>query len=276
MSIVYDQRVHVLISALLTQDVQTTTMSPSIQDVILTEHLNFPPLSLIDDIINTANALLYKSVSAVEQMFHSLPTSVVPNDEMEAGIHKFETLLESAIDRNFDAMELYVLRNVFNIPQDTLGWVRLKHHQGLDFVTDDSIEIEEELGRLQRALSSSSRIHTIIDRERQTNEQMLSLLSTCVQKTGFLDSEAQSHGVAPTRETAEFLEHQINDLQDLLRGISCYDKEVIEIGTTDRDRYIRQAQFRTITKRSFEGNLEDLELIGSLEDVRQMNERIAR
>jgi kinetochore protein Mis12/MTW1 len=40
-----------------------------------------------------------------------------------------ETLLENAVDRNFDAFELYVLRNVFNVPEEVEGYLRLQHHQ---------------------------------------------------------------------------------------------------------------------------------------------------
>ena len=49
--------------------------------------------------------------------------------ELEFGMAQVETLLENAIDRNFDAFELYVLRNVFSVPEEVDGYIRLKHHQ---------------------------------------------------------------------------------------------------------------------------------------------------
>lgn len=39
-----------------------------------------------------------------------------------------ETLLENSVDRNFDAFELYVLRNVFNFSEEVDGYLRLGHH----------------------------------------------------------------------------------------------------------------------------------------------------
>jgi len=48
--------------------------------------------------------------------------------ELEFGMAQTETLLENAVDRNFDAFELYVLRNVFNVPEEVDGYLRLRHH----------------------------------------------------------------------------------------------------------------------------------------------------
>jgi kinetochore protein Mis12/MTW1 len=49
--------------------------------------------------------------------------------EIEEGIHKLETLFESTIDRDFDKLEIYVLRNVFMVPDDVLDWMRLRHYE---------------------------------------------------------------------------------------------------------------------------------------------------
>ena len=119
---------------------------------LMTEHLQYAPLTLIDDIINSANAILYQSMDAFETylrdtLIPSLPTPGASDKrafalddaedspreelfrEMEFGMAQVETLLENAVDRNFDAFELYVLRNVFNVPEEVEGYLRLKHHQ---------------------------------------------------------------------------------------------------------------------------------------------------
>ena len=123
---------------------------------LMTEHLQYAPLTLIDDIINSANAILYQSMEAFETylrdtLIPSLPptTQSTTGDgakkafaldgetdgqeelyrELEFGMAQTETLLENAVDRNFDAFELYVLRNVFNVPEEVEGYLRLKHHQ---------------------------------------------------------------------------------------------------------------------------------------------------
>lgn len=49
--------------------------------------------------------------------------------EIENGLHQLETLLESTVDKAFDKFEIYVLRNILTVPEDLLGWIRLKHYE---------------------------------------------------------------------------------------------------------------------------------------------------
>lgn len=51
------------------------------------------------------------------------------NEELENGIHQLETLLEMGVDRNFDAFELFVLRNILVVDKKLVPWVRLAHHK---------------------------------------------------------------------------------------------------------------------------------------------------
>jgi len=56
-------------------------------------------------------------------------------------MHKFETLLESAVDRNFDRFELYALKNLFGVPEKVD--IVLPHYEELDF--DISVEKDQKL-----------------------------------------------------------------------------------------------------------------------------------
>jgi kinetochore protein Mis12/MTW1 len=49
--------------------------------------------------------------------------------EIEEGLHKLETLLESTVDKNFDRFEIYVLRNILSVPEDLAAWIRLSHYE---------------------------------------------------------------------------------------------------------------------------------------------------
>ena len=51
------------------------------------------------------------------------------NDEINNGVHQLEMLMENGVDKAFDGFELFVLRNVFNVPPDARDWVRLRHHE---------------------------------------------------------------------------------------------------------------------------------------------------
>ena len=129
---------------------------------LLTEHLQYTPLvswpqqsgnpandtsqSLIDDIINSVNELVYQGISSLENGLFSTPPEKLgfssaastsedgpefpeAKQEIEEGLHKLETLLESTVDKNFDRFEIYVLRNSLSVPADLANWIRLSHYE---------------------------------------------------------------------------------------------------------------------------------------------------
>lgn len=134
---------------------------------LLTEHLGFAPLTLIDEVINDVNQIMYNCTDALERFLMKRraaqlqqlgkPTDndgdgdvlmdgttqpeaagVFPAEEIRLGAAELETLLVSHVDKNFDKFELYTLRNIFTMPRDLVegGWIRLKHQEN---VTADSV-----------------------------------------------------------------------------------------------------------------------------------------
>jgi kinetochore protein Mis12/MTW1 len=108
--------------------------------------------SLIDDIINSVNELVYQGISSLENGLFSTPPEKLgfgpaahgnasgstsddgpeypdAKQEIEEGLHKLETLLESTVDKNFDRFEIYVLRNILSVPEDLTSWIRLSHYE---------------------------------------------------------------------------------------------------------------------------------------------------
>lgn len=109
--------------------------------------------SLIDDIINSINNLIYQAISSLESGLLNTPPErlgfshanngiTIPETdddgnvlypeaklEIENGLHQLETLLETNVDKAFDKFEIYVLRNILTVPEDLLGYVRLKHYE---------------------------------------------------------------------------------------------------------------------------------------------------
>jgi len=56
-------------------------------------------------------------------------------------MHKFETLLESSVDKNFDRFELYALNKLFGVEEKVD--IVLPHYEALDF--DIGVEKEQQL-----------------------------------------------------------------------------------------------------------------------------------
>jgi kinetochore protein Mis12/MTW1 len=120
---------------------------------LLTEHLRYTPLALIDDVINVVNELCNRAVDAAEMgLLKADPAALgfaaravaenrVPEKnaegkaiypearpEIEEGIHQLETLLESNIDKNFDKFEIFALRSILSVPSELASWIRLAHY----------------------------------------------------------------------------------------------------------------------------------------------------
>ncbi|KAK6843738.1 MIND complex subunit MTW1 [Apiospora arundinis] len=184
---------------------------------LVTEHFGYPPVSLIDDIINSINILAERALNSVEQGLLNLPPATLgfkaakgkgpaldPEEyaeraktEIESGTHQLETLLTTNIDRNFDKLELYVLRNIFSVkPPDLRNYIRLSHYDGLDFSSLPSPTTEaaaadgqqqnaangsdsdkptlESIGQLRKKLRESMRLNALLHAEQERNARLVS------------------------------------------------------------------------------------------------------
>lgn len=147
----------------------------------------------MDDIINSINILAFKATDAVERgLLSANPSDLgfeIPSTgdeaaavqaaklEIESGVHQLETLLEAKIDKNFDKMELYTLRNILGVPAEARDWVRLSHYEGLNFAPPKD---GEEAGpsmesvKLQRKrLRETMKLHALLKAEADDNERVL-------------------------------------------------------------------------------------------------------
>lgn len=168
---------------------------------ILTEHLGYPPLTLIDHVINAVNHVLDNCIAALDKYLDEMrierekqvlknrnsDNDVLVNsslgkdnsdyidlnkflEEIISGSAKLETLLNSQIDKNFDKFELYTLRNILTIPKDLVeeGWIKLKHHEGVDFsiihndYNNESKKLDSQIKQLMRDISLELKLRKIL------------------------------------------------------------------------------------------------------------------
>ncbi|KAI9055477.1 hypothetical protein LZ554_000431 [Drepanopeziza brunnea f. sp. 'monogermtubi'] len=180
-------------------------MSASVNSdvTLLTEHLTYRPAALIDDIVNSINVLAFKASEAVEKgllaanpsdLGFKIPPPTTPESaaaaaaisekakhEIENGVHQLETLLEAKIDKNFDRLEIYALRNILTVPAEVRDWVRLSHYEGLNFAPDaDADEADApdvaSVTLQRRRLRETQKLHALLVAERARNEATLRTL----------------------------------------------------------------------------------------------------
>ncbi|KAF6843773.1 mind kinetochore complex component [Colletotrichum musicola] len=177
---------------------------------LLTEHLGYAPISLLDSVINNVNAVADKTLDRVEQGLSNAPPkalgfekalkqkkkakgSAADDDaaanveetaklEIVDGVHKLETLLCAAIDKNFDKYELYVMQNILGIQAGQRNWMRLAHYDGLDFTAGAHVDAptREGVDALRKKLQASQRLNVMLHSEQAKNAALLAKLKAVV------------------------------------------------------------------------------------------------
>ncbi|KAL4893661.1 putative MIND kinetochore complex component Mtw1 [Aspergillus ambiguus] len=167
---------------------------------LLTEHFSYTPLSLIDDVINSINNLIYQAISSLESGLLSTPPerlgfshaangSTIPDTdedgnvvypearlEIENGLHQLETLLESTVDKAFDKFEIVVLRNTFRVDEELLNWVRLKHYENLTLRPSPDAPTPESILAQRRKLQETKKLNRSLKQECARNDAIISQL----------------------------------------------------------------------------------------------------
>ncbi|KAL5117958.1 hypothetical protein ACEQ8H_004103 [Pleosporales sp. CAS-2024a] len=181
------------------------------ENMLLTEHFSWPPISLIDDIINAVNEVLYRCTESFETGLLSADPALLGfadrysaekrrpdkdedgNDsypearlEIEEGVLKLETLMENAVDKNFDRLEIWTLRNVLCLPrgeEELVNWVRLGHYENIEAPSQQSTLTPEALHTLRRKLVETQKLNAALVAEKKRNEAQIARLRSLLQPT---------------------------------------------------------------------------------------------
>jgi kinetochore protein Mis12/MTW1 len=103
--------------------------------------------------------------------------------------------MENAVDKNFDKLEIYTLRNILCLrrDEDVAEWIRLGHYEGLD--TANSVEsnvTRETLHGLRRKLQETQKLHTALLVEKNRNEAQIQRLRGLLQPSAPLKKETRN------------------------------------------------------------------------------------
>lgn len=260
---------------------------------LLTEHFEFSPLSLIDDVINAVNKIMYNCTDALDAYLEKRRNvqleelrkaggddgTVFPLAEIRQGTAELETLLVSHVDRYFDKFELYTLRNILVLPKDLVedGWVRLKHHEGLDLAKGAPEMAQlEQVGPLVESINLELKLRKLLKVQTEQATRIVRLLrhyKRCVELTVLprADSRLDAATVAKLRDTLEpmneniyFLLGQVDELLRLVLALNdkfMNDKLLGALGKllfapTNRDAYIRDKSMRILDEIGVWGDTE--------------------
>ncbi|KAK3651662.1 hypothetical protein LTR56_005470 [Elasticomyces elasticus] len=224
-----------------------------VQNAILTEHLSYTPLRILDDIINGVNEVVYRAINAIDEGLSAIPAATLgftyaaaPTDsvasettvqeildeqkatELGNGLVQLESLLNSTIDKDFDKFEIYTLRNILALGHDEeearglAEHVVLDHYKHLDVKAAEGAPSPEDL-QLQRAkLRETKKLNIMLKAEEAKNaamlEQLGGLLGTSKDSSqspfAFLMAQGSSSHEQPTTEELKQVLEQLPAIRD--------------------------------------------------------------
>lgn len=176
-----------------------------------TRYFGFDPVQFVDLAIVIANETIYLAAERFLTILHgSEESSQLSPFSLEEGLLKLLTLLESNVDKHFDVFELYVLTNIFRLPENFLRNERTENpsedettlRTALDIQRQDLTNIKRSNMRLQTQLSRLTMIHSMF----RSIHSKFSEIRDCIDKETFSEHLAR-------------IEKQVHDIQ------TCIDEE---------------------------------------------------
>lgn len=193
--------------------------------------------------------------------------------EIEEGVHKLESLLNSTVDRSLDIMEVFVARNflsITNVPgeEDLESWVRLDHYEGIDTSVDGDTRMvdSDELLLLRRKAQETEKLNVLLKAEAVRNDAILEQLkalssagqtseSTPSPNLGFL---MQSHDKMSTQVDGRLTRHmeyllpRIDSIKTSLAHLRPYLSALPELPVTEaaitREAYLQDRSATAMAK----------------------------
>lgn len=204
---------------------------------LLTEHLGFPPIALIDDIINAVNGIMYKCTTAVEDYLLShQPKEMDLTIEIEHGTAKLETLLENTLDHNFDKFELYALRNILTIPNELP--VRLKHQECIiSNAEQKSVELDLQIRESLKKIEYELKIKRLLMIQVRKANKIIKLLRIYQNAILFIEQQTDIRKqLEPLDETIYYLVKLSQELFGKVEDIQ--NSSIDSVQASDRERYL--------------------------------------
>lgn len=135
--------------------------------------------------------------------------------EIENGLHQLETLLEATVDKAFDKFEIFVLRNIFRVPDDLMGWIRLKHYevssssrfksslmvslQNITLNPSPEAATFETILVLRQKLQETKKLNRALKQESARNDVMIAQLKAMLSAAEESKKNGGSGATAPTK-----------------------------------------------------------------------------
>ncbi|KAK4048183.1 hypothetical protein OIV83_004888 [Microbotryomycetes sp. JL201] len=197
-------------------DDMTATELRAVNSSLMTEQFNWAPETFAKEGMDIANAALYAASAQLEHALRTLTrprttsaedseavsSVVLSEDDVQKGVYRLETLLETSIDKHFDLFEIFVLRNTFNVPRDLVPYIVLDHQRAVDPAIQgkdsQSIkEYEDELAQFETEMVHERELACVL----KAWQQRVAGVENVARDDGFLSGSALLDTPSPAMQT---------------------------------------------------------------------------
>jgi len=258
----------------------TMASSSEKEKALLTELFGYTPLTLLDDIINTVNEVNYQALNAIEEGLKQQPAAQLgfqlseeeitglatdeatqaaldkkKNDEIDNGMVKLETLLNSTVDKDFDKFEIYAFRNILTIGGDTdpelVDYITLDHYKNLDLNAAEKSPTKEEVEMQEKRLRELKKLNNLLKAKELEQANTLNAVKGVEEKLSFLTK---------TSEDVKYTAAQLPQLRELLGELKAAQGKLgSSTGSAkeeERQAYIDAQSRRAMERAGVHGNAE--------------------
>ncbi|KAG8854216.1 hypothetical protein FRB96_007772 [Tulasnella sp. 330] len=181
---------------------------------LLLDIAGFPVESLVDDLLDIGADAVEKATVALESYLNehylpNFPPDSEAYDKVQAGLVSFSTLLESHLDKAFDAFEHWSLRNVF--AWDPKLDIVLKHQKGLDL----SVTAEQET----KLLTDIDELRRKVDARKRLNARLRFAVRSSNARTARSAARLEQLRFLSTLKDTVALPKEIQNLLDLVQSL---------------------------------------------------------
>ncbi|VEU23168.1 DEKNAAC104224 [Brettanomyces naardenensis] len=179
---------------------------------------------------NDDDDVIVEPIATTSSSLPSLPNPATYSEQdIQKGTAKLESLLEHIINKNYDKLEVYTMRNILTIPQELIdeGYIRLRHHEGLKVVSSDEIrQIDEEYEKKLKETTEQIKVNRYLNELIVKFTKMVDISTKLRDKLISMDYEGkvdesgrdivEKYDLNPLRETYKFLVEEMRPLSEPL------------------------------------------------------------
>ncbi|XP_062589955.1 uncharacterized protein LOC134251570 [Saccostrea cucullata] len=182
------------------------------------QYLGFTPKSLINGEYNAVITSLKEGLSTMEAFINEEFGSAISPEKTKQALETVQSVLVEKLDKRFDQLESYLLRNVFNIPEDLVlpeDRVQMTHPTS----PEEDSQIEADMEQLRTHITAvrygnesvRQQITEIDNLQKHADSTLLYL-----QK---LESSASDTGVLGIKDSLSFVLDKTKDLMSSVNGL---------------------------------------------------------